>query len=121
MEFAFLPKKKCAQVCTFAREIWSYVFPELFHIVKFTVQAIKVFFFVSLKISLQNLFFFVIFPRVHRFVPKLDHGMKRVLRSPLSNQVPPVIQGSKVSCFSQLVLHVISRNSPNGELDESYI
>ena len=36
-----------------------------------------------------------------------DHGMKRGMRSPLLNQVPPVIQGSNVPPFSLSILHMI--------------
>ena len=49
------------------------------------------------------------------------HDSKRGLRLPLSNQVPPIIQGSKVPPFSLSILHIIPWNSPNGEMDERYI
>ena len=48
--------------------------------------------------------------------------MKRGLRSPLSIQVSPLIQGSKVPLrLILLVLHTIRRNSPNGKMDEGHI
>ena len=36
-----------------------------------------------------------------------DYGMKRGMRSPLLNQVAPVIQGSSVPPFSLSILHMI--------------